>query len=374
MQSLEGVPEDLRRQDPLVLQDLASRMMHGNGGRSPSGTATREDGDGRAATSSKRKPSTSATRNESEARLRRQLQHNNEKLEKSERARVELESRLNLYQDVLAHRDQMINNIEIHSNQLHEEYQDHVNSEMEFMRVSLIDAHHVLEEQTIALAEAHLLDEGSTMRIIELEKRGMLAEAGAAHIVRESMEMRGKYLTELENASQFIRQQHDTSEDMTAHFRHDGQQLREACEQYVHDREIANKEEMEQLKLRLSERSQMMADNNEMIMEYGQQAVAERDEQIVEMRSIIDELNTNLVHMDSLIAYRDDANRNHIVKVRDMKTMIQEKEEEYNWKCNELQVEIRSLMKANENESAAREWYIDRFNTEKDEFRQFRLR
>ena len=54
----------------------------------------------------------------------------------------------------------------------------------------LIDAHNVLEEKTIALAEAHLLDEGSTMRIIELEKRGQLAEAGAAHIVQESMEMR----------------------------------------------------------------------------------------------------------------------------------------------------------------------------------------
>ena len=109
----------------------------GNGGRSPSGTATREDGEGRTATSSKRKPSTSTTRNESEARLRRQLQHNNEKLEKSERARVELENRLNLYQDVLAHRDQMINNIEIHSNQLHEEHQEHVNSEMEFMNESI---------------------------------------------------------------------------------------------------------------------------------------------------------------------------------------------------------------------------------------------
>ena len=151
----------------------------GNGGRSPSGAATREDEVGKAATSSKRKPSTSATRNESEARLRRQLQHNTEKLERSERARTDLEGklklledRLKLYQDVLVHRDQMMNNMEIYSHQHHEEYQEHVNSEMEFMRVSLIDAHNILEEQTLALAEAHLLDEGSTMRIIELEKRG----------------------------------------------------------------------------------------------------------------------------------------------------------------------------------------------------------
>ena len=371
----DAIPGGSARRSTSARSPRASRHRiadDGNSGRSPSGTATREDGDGRAATSSKRKPSTSASRNESEARLRRQLQHNNEKLEKSERVRAELENRLILYQDVLSHRDQMISNIEIHSNQLHEEYQQHVNSEMEFMRVSLIDAHHVLEEQTIALAEAHLLDEGSTMRIIELEKRGVLAEEGAAHIVRESMEMRGKYLTELENASQLIRQQHDTSEDMTEQFRHGGQQLREACERYVHDRETANKEEMERLKLKLSERSQMMANDNEMIMEYGQHAVAERDEQLAEMRSVIDELNANLAHKDNLIAYRDDANRNHIVQVRDMKNMIQEKEEEHKWKCNQLQVEIRSLMKANENESAAKEWYVDRFTTERNEFRQFK--
>ena len=347
-------------------------MGDGNSGRSPSGTATREDEAGKAATSSKRKPSTSATRNESEARLRRQLQHNTEKLERSERARTELENRLNLYQDVLAHRDQMINNMEIYSHQHHEEYQEHVNSEMEFMRVSLIDAHSILEEQTIALAEAHLLDEGSTMRIIELEKRGQLAESGAAHIVRESMAMRKSYLTELENASQLIRQQQEQSEAMTIHFRQDGLQLRETCAQYVQDRENASKEEMEQLKLRLAESSQMMTNNNEMTMEYGQRAVAARDERMAEMQSTIDELTASLSHKDNLIAIRDDANRDHIVKVRDMKNMIQEKEEEYNRKHNELEVEIRSLLRMNENESATKEWFTNRLNDERNEFRQFK--
>ena len=126
---------------------------------------------------------------------------------------------------------------------------------------------------------------------------------------------------------------------------------------------------MEQLKLKLSEKSQMMADSNEMIMEFGQQAVALRDEQLVEMQSTIDELTTSLSHKDNLISIRDDANRNHIVKVRDMKNMIQEREEEYNRKHNELEVEIRSLMRMNENESATREWYTDRFTDEKNEFR-----
>ena len=78
-------------------------------GHGPSDAATREDEACRSATSSKRKSSGSITRNESEARLRCQLQHSNDKLERSEQARTELENRLNLYQDALIHRDQLIN-------------------------------------------------------------------------------------------------------------------------------------------------------------------------------------------------------------------------------------------------------------------------
>ena len=159
---------------------------------------------------------------------------------------------------------------------------------------------------------------------------------------------------------------------MTIHFRQDGLQLREACAQYVQDRENASKEEMEQLKLKLAESSQMMTDSNEMIMEYGQQAVAARDERMAEMQSTIDELTASLSSKDDIIAIRDSANRDHFTKVRDLKNMIQEREEEYNRKNNELQVETRSLMRMNENESATREWYTNRFNEEKNEFRQFK--
>ena len=141
------------------------------------------------------------------------LQHSNEKLERSEQARAELENRLNLYQDAIVHRDQMINNVEVYSHQHHEEYQEHVNAEMEYMRNSFINAYNLLDEQSQALAEAHLMDEGSTiMRIYELGKRGELAEEGAAHIVQESLAMRKRYHAELESASQHIREQHEQSE------------------------------------------------------------------------------------------------------------------------------------------------------------------
>ena len=261
-------------------RSMRTRALDGGdtGGRSPSGAATREGEVGRTATSSKRKSSGSAARNESEARLRRQLQHNIDKLDRSEQARTELESRLTLYQDALAHRDQMINNVEIYSHQHHEEYQEHVNSEMEVMRNSLITAYNLLDEQSNALAEAHLMDEGSTQRIYELGQRGQLAEAGAAHIVQESMAMRRRYHSELENASQLLREQQEMSEAMANHYRQDGLQLREACAQYGNEKEMANKEEMELLRQRLTESSQMMVANNEMAMEHGQRAVALRDE------------------------------------------------------------------------------------------------
>ena len=162
------------------------------------------------------------------------------------------------------------------------------------------------------------------------------------------------------------------SEAMTNHFRQDGLQLREACAQYVNEKEIANKEEMELLRQRLTESSQMMVDDNEMVVEHGQRAVALRDERMAEMQSTIDELNASLLRKDNIIAIKDSATRDHFAKVRDMKSMIQTKDDEYNWKHNELEVEIRSLMRLNENEIASREWYEKRFNEEKDEYRQFR--
>jgi len=104
----------------------------------------------------------------------------------------------------------MINNVEVYSHQHHEEYQEHVNSEMEYMRSSLITAYNLLDEESNALAEAHLMDEGSIRRIYELGQRGELAEAGAAHIVQESLAMRRRYHSELENASQHIREQQNS--------------------------------------------------------------------------------------------------------------------------------------------------------------------
>ena len=61
------------------------------------------------------------------------------------------------------------------------------------------------------------MDEGSTMRIIKLGRRGQLAEQGTAHIIQESIEMRERYHTELESA---VRQVHEQvqSEHAAAHY------------------------------------------------------------------------------------------------------------------------------------------------------------
>ena len=78
------------------------------------------------------------------------------------------------------------------------------------------------------------MDEGSTMRIIELGRRGELAEQGAAHIIQESIAMRERYHNELEIAVQQIHEQQEHSEHAAAsQFCENGQQLREACIHYV---------------------------------------------------------------------------------------------------------------------------------------------
>ena len=105
----EEVPGGRLRQDRIAQQSPIAAIRD-TSGHCPSDAATRADEVSKSATSSKRKSSGSVSRNETEERLRRQLQHSKEKLERSEQARTELESRLNLYQDALTHRDQQISN------------------------------------------------------------------------------------------------------------------------------------------------------------------------------------------------------------------------------------------------------------------------
>ena len=277
-----------------------------NGGPSQTTEAAREGEVCRTAASSKRKSSGSATRNESELRLRRQLQHSNEKLDRSEQARTELEGRLKLFQDVLNHRDQMIHNVEVYSHQHFEEYQEHVNAEMEYMKASLANASNMLNEQSLALAEAHLMDEGSAMRIIELGRRGELAEQGTAHIIQESIAMRERYHAELESAVRQIQEQQEQSESASEQFRQHGQQLREACVQYVNEREKANKEEMESLAVTLEKNSQEMSMNSEMVMEHGRHAVAVRDERVAELQVAINEMSESMMKKDEIIVQRNE--------------------------------------------------------------------
>jgi hypothetical protein len=154
----------------------------------------------------------------------------------------------------------------------------------------------MLNEQFQALAEAHLMDEGSTMRIIKLGRRGQLAEQGTAHIIQESIEMRERYHTELESA---VRQVHEQVQS-----EHAAAQLREACIQYVNEREAAGKEEMEALTLKLASNSEELTMNNETVMEHRRQAVAARDERMAEMQNAISKLAESLAWKDEVVEQR----------------------------------------------------------------------
>ena len=55
-------------------------------------------------------------------------------------------------------------------------YQLYVSSEVGYMRESLANAARIMSEQSEALAGAHLMDEGSTLRILEFGRRNELAD------------------------------------------------------------------------------------------------------------------------------------------------------------------------------------------------------
>ena len=240
------------------------------------------------------------------------------------------------------------------------------------MRNSLIEAYSMLDEQSQALAEAHLMYEGSTMRIIELGKRGELAEQGAAHIIQESMAMRGRYHAELESAAHQIREQREQSEAMAEHFRQHGLQLREACTQYVNDRETANREEMKLLKQRLETNSQMMG----LTMRWSWNMINTLLHYVMNVwlrwQTAINELTESLSKKEQIIGIKDGIARERYLKIQEMSNENQEKELEHEIEKNDLKHKMHHLKSKNENEISSKEWFEKRFQEEKAEYREFR--
>ena len=97
------------------------------------------------------------------------------------------------------------------------------------MKASLANATCIMSEQSEALSEAHLMDEGSTMRIIELGRRNELAEDGARQIVHGSEAARRRYRSELENAVQHIEAQHHEAQETAEQFRVQRERFQEEC-------------------------------------------------------------------------------------------------------------------------------------------------
>ena len=158
-------------------------------------------------------------------------------MDKSEKARMELEERFSLFEHALRHRDESMHEMEIYSNYNFELYQENVTSEVEYMRESLASAARIMSEQSEALSEAHLMDEGTTMRILELGRRTELAEDGARHMVHESEEARRRYQSELESAVQHSQAQHHEAQETAEQFRVQRERLQQECLSYVAERE-----------------------------------------------------------------------------------------------------------------------------------------
>ena len=130
--------------------------------------------------------------------------------------------------------------MEFFSNYNFDMYQQYVSTEIEYMRESLASAARIMSEQSEALAEAHLMVEGSTMRIMELGRRNELAEDGARHIIQESEIARQPYHSEPENAERHIQEQHHDAEETAEQFRQQRERLQQECSHYVAEKQEMN--------------------------------------------------------------------------------------------------------------------------------------
>ena len=111
-----------------------------------SANITRSNGASPSAGTAKRKPSNSATPGEIE--FRKQLLHVSNEMDKSEKARYELEERVSLFKDALRHRNEAMCEMNIYSNYKFDMYQRYVSTEIEYMRESLASAARIMSEQS----------------------------------------------------------------------------------------------------------------------------------------------------------------------------------------------------------------------------------
>jgi hypothetical protein len=86
------------------------------------------------------------------------------------------------------------------------------------------------------------------------------------------------------------------------------------------------------------------------------------------MQSAINELTESLTKKDEIIATKEGIARERFARIREMANMTHQKEDEHLWEKNKLQMEIKHLMKLNENEVASKEWHEKRFLEEKAEY------
>ena len=168
------------------------------------------------------------------------------------------------------------------------------------MRESLASAARLMSKQPEALADAHLVDEGSTMRIMELGSRNELAEDGAQHIIHESVVARQRYHSELENAVRHIQEQHHNAEETAEQFRQQRERLQQECHEDVAEKEDMNRQEMATITSRLAANAEMVIVmmNNENLQATSQNAVMIRDQQLANMQSQITEFAGNMRQKD----------------------------------------------------------------------------
>ena len=102
-------------------------------------------------------------------------------------------------EEAAASRERLIGEIEVKFTDYLRNYNENVTSEIHVLNQRLFESTNELAEYQIELMVAAREDEGSEMRIQELERRGNMMESSAARIYQKGMEMREEYENQVQH-------------------------------------------------------------------------------------------------------------------------------------------------------------------------------
>ena len=242
-------------------------------------------------------------------------------------ANQELTEHIHTLENEVMSRNQVISDIEVKFTEYLRGYQHTVNTEVETLSVMLSRSTNEICEYQAELLVAAQDDEGSTMRIEELDRRANLSESVAKRIFDEGMIMREEYQDQVQHLQALLTQTEDRVRQMES-----GSEYAQSLVNHLHSESTEMQKNMEHAIMTVRQQNQIALSSN-------------ADLQIMSRRAH-DELNDSNSEITELRRHLDIAlrgNKNHEDQIKRVVHESRLKVSEANQRCLDSEHKYRIL-------------------------------